>query len=123
MLATNWGVYEICQRHMEFAKDGDLRDMEIRARHEDHLLELHDRFPEFITGLVRITDGTADFQYRSFISRDDLGVLLGALPPMIDYVQFKKDAVDHKLHALLSSLWTVWLKAYPKGSSYSWSRR
>lgn len=119
MLATNWGVYEICVRHAKFIKDGDHRDMEIRARSQQHLRELHDRFPEFITGIVALTDGTADFQYRAFISRPDLAVLLASLPPMIDYVQFKKDAKDTKLHSLLSRFWTVWLDAYPKGSVYS----
>lgn len=123
MLATNWGVYEICTRHAEFIKEGDERDMEIRARSEQHLMELHKRFPNAITGIVRLTDGTADFQYRSFISRVDLAGLMASLPYEIDYVQFKKDAITTKLHALLSDFWSAWLDAYPHGSVYTLPRK
>lgn len=117
MLATNWGVYEICQRHAKFIEPGDSRDMEIRARDKQHLHNLRVVFP--LIGSTVNLSGDADFPFRAFISRPCLAMLLADLADEIDYVQFKKDAVDPKLHNLLSRMWSVWLAAYPKGSVYS----
>ena len=118
MLATNWGVYEICNRHAEFIQPDDNRDMEIRARDKEHLDNLRIIFPalgkEFMVGW-----GKSDFQYRVFISRTDLVLLMATLPDVVDYVQFKKDATTDKLHRLLSRFWSAWLDEYPDGSSYT----
>lgn len=118
MLATNWGIYEITQRHAEFIEDGDNRDMEIRTRSDEHLILLRAWFPE-LSETLAILDGTADFPYRVFITRDGLARLLASLPDTIDYVQFKKDAKDPVLHRLLDRMWTSWLNAFPRYSRYS----
>lgn len=123
MLATNFGVYEICQRHAKFIDVGDDRDMEIRARDASHLEMLRDATTADLGETLAILDGTADFPYRAFITRMELGILMANLALRIDYVQFKKDAVTTKLHNLLSRFWTAHLDAYPKGSVYSVSTR
>ena len=116
MLATNWGVYEICQRHAKFIAKGDNRDMEVRARDKLHLRNLRDVCPRL--GPTVDLSGDADFPYRAFITREGLALLLAAVADEIDYVQFKKDAKP-KLHTLLTRFWTAWLTAYPKGSHYT----
>lgn len=118
MIATNWGVYEICQRHTQFVATGDDRDMEIRARDRMHLHELRSRFSQ-VGETLALLDNTADFQYRAFITRDELANMLSGLADEIDYVQFKKDAVTDRLHTLLTRMWSAWLHEYPAGSVYS----
>lgn len=117
MIATNWGVYEICERHAQFIDPADDRDMEIRARDKDHLKALRKRFRG--VGPILDLEGIADFPYRVFITRDDLARMLASLAYEIDYVQFKKDAKNKRLYKLLCDLWTKWLNAYPQGSIYS----
>lgn len=119
MLATNFGVYEICMRHAKFIDVGDDRNMEIRARDASHLEALRDITTADLGETLAILDGTADFPYRAFISRTELAILMAGLAGEIDYVQFKKDAVTERLHRLLSSFWTSHLTAYPRASVYS----
>lgn len=118
ILATNWGIYEITQRHTEFIVKGDKREMEIRARSAEHLMNLREVFPELGRTLA-ILNGTADFPYRAFISRSDLARLLAAVADTIEYVEFKKDATDKKIHRVLNSMWSTWLHTFPKYSKYS----
>lgn len=121
MIATNWGVYEIGMRDTQFKDAGDLREMQIRARTEEHL----DNLRQFFSPLgptVYLGHGVADFQYRVYISRSTLTYLMAELALDVDYVKFKEGALarkDHKLYGLLSSMWRSWLVAYPKGSSYT----
>lgn len=119
MLATNWGIYEICERHVEFIEPGDPRTMEIRTRDRKHIKELRKRYPGLIGETIALTDGTADFPYRVFITRADLTGVLAGLVYEIDYVQFKKDAKDPIVHRVLNSMWSTWLNAYPKFSKWN----
>ena len=122
MLATNWGIYEITKRHAQFIAKNDHREMEIRARSAEHLATLRVIFPDLERTLA-ILDGTADFPYRAFISRSDLALLLAEVAGTIDYVEFKKDATDKKIHHVLNTMWSAWLHSFPKYSKYSARRR
>ena len=123
LLATNWGVYEFGKRDPQFIEEGDQRDMQIRARSVKHLHELQDRF-SFIEDVVFLGYGVADFQYRVYLTQANLAIIMAELAFEIDYVQFKKGALgDKKLYSLLSRMWSVWLDAYPEGSSYTVPRK
>ena len=122
MIATNWGVYEFGKRDPQFRDAGDPRDMQIRARSAIHLEALRQRWPR-LGDTVYLGSGVADFQYRVYITRAQLAdMMLVLVMEDINYVQFKKDAEDHKLHGVLSAFWTTLLHAYPHGSSYSVTR-
>lgn len=118
MIATNWGVFEIGERAQEFIGEDDTRELQVRARSGEHLRALRDR----VAGLGEsiYLDGIADFPWRAYISRADLGAGLATLVDELDYERFKEGAQnDHKLHALLSRMWSDWLQAYPHGSRYT----
>lgn len=117
MIATNWGVYEFGKRDMQFREVDDPRDMQIRARSREHLQALREVCP-WLGETVYLGDGVADFQYRVYITHKELSELMYVVTGTIDYIQFKKDAVDNKLHQVLSDFWTTLLRAYPHGSSY-----
>lgn len=118
MIATNWGVFEIGMRPENTIPHGDTREMQIRARSEDHLDALRAHFP-MLGDTITLNWGKMDFPYRAYISRTNLVLLLAGLESTVDYVQFKKDAVTPRLHGLLSRLWSAHLAAYPEGSVYS----
>lgn len=118
MIATNWGVYEIGKRQKEFIEPGDARELQVRARDAEHLAALRERIPGL--GETVFLDGIADFPYRAYVARDVLGMgLWDIVFTEIDYIQFKKDAVNNKLHSLLSKMWSSWLDFYPQHSSYT----
>lgn len=123
MVATNWGVYEFGKRDPAFRELGDRRDMQIRARDEGHLNALRDHYP-YLGENVYLGDGVADFQWRVYISKEDLADMMYTLVMQLDYIRFKEGAAkDHKLHSVLSAFWSTLLNAYPKGSSYTFSKK
>jgi hypothetical protein len=121
MIATNWGVYEIGLRAAAFVEPGDTRELQVRARLASHLDALRERIPGL--GETIFLDGIADFPYRAYIARDVLGMGLWDLAfNEVTYERFKEGAHksgDHKLHGLLSRMWTAWLDTYPAHSSYT----
>lgn len=123
MVATNWGVFEFGKRESKFRDAEDPRDMQIRARDRGHLDALREHFPE-LGETIYLGDGVADFQYRVYITHKQLCEMMWVLTGQIDYVRFKEGAAkDHRLHGVLSAMWTTLLRAYPKGSSYTQQRQ
>ena len=119
MIATNWGVYEFGKREDQWREEGDPRDMQIRARSMVHLAALREHFPR-LGETVFVGWGKTDFQYRVYITKAEMAVMMSQLVQGIDYVRFKEGALkDHKLHNVLSAFWTTLLRAYPEGSSYT----
>lgn len=123
MVATNWGVFEFGKRDGQFRAKGDDRDMQIRARSDKHLNALRDHFPSLGEN-VYLGDGVADFQWRVYITHKELAEMMYVITGQIDYIRFKEGASkDHKLHGVLSAMWSTLLNAYPQGSSYTTSRK
>src|SRR5690349_838180 len=118
LVATTWGIFEFGERDPKFRDADDPRDMQIRARSVQHLSALRENFPT-LGETVFLGMGVADFQFRVYITRADLGKMMSVLAMDIDYVQFKKGAIkDSRLYGVLSDMWSVLLNAYPEGSSY-----
>jgi len=123
MVATNWGVFEFGKRDMQFRDADDPRDMQIRARSFQHLEALRQHFPT-LGETVFLGMGVADFQFRVYITKEQLAEMMYELTTQIDYIRFKEGAhKDHKLHGVLSAMWSTLLHAYPEGSSYSVARK
>ena len=122
MIATNWGVYEFGKRDKQFRDADDPRDMQIRARSVQHLNALREHFPQ-LGETVFLGAGVADFQFRVYITQEQMAEMMSVLVMQIDYIRFKEGAhKDHKLHGVLSAFWTTLLNAYPEGSSYTSQR-
>lgn len=119
MVATNWGVFEFGKRDNQFRDADDPRDMQIRARCAGHLAALREHFPG-LGETVFLGMGVADFQFRVYITQELLAEMMADLVLQIDYIRFKEGAAkDHRLHGVLSAMWSTLLRAYPEGSSYS----
>lgn len=122
MVATNWGVFEFGKRDKQFRDADDPRDMQIRARSAQHLKALREHFPA-LGETVFLGMGVADFQFRVYITKEDLANMMFDLTTEIDYIRFKEGAAkDHRLHGVLSAMWSTLLHAYPEGSSYTVAR-
>lgn len=122
MVATNWGVFEFGRRDMQFRDADDPRDMQIRARSVVHLQALRDHFP-LLGETVFLGMGVADFQFRVYITKAQMAEMMSVLVTQIDYIRFKEGAAkDHKLHGVLSAMWSTHLNAYPEGSSYHFKK-
>lgn len=122
MVATNWGVFEFGKRDMQFRDADDPRDMQIRARCAGHLAALREHFPG-LGETVFLGMGVADFQFRVYITKEQMAQMMAELVLQIDYIRFKEGAAkDHRLHGVLSAMWSTLLRAYPEGSSYSFGK-
>lgn len=116
-IATNFGIFEIGKRPQQFIPEGDDRNLQVRSRSFVHLHRLREKYLPTL-GETVILDKPTDFQYRAYLTKDQLAEMLAALADEVTYEQFKHDALDDKLYKALSAMWTAWLRFYPKGSMW-----
>jgi hypothetical protein len=122
MIATNFGIYEVGLRPADTIDEGDRRVLQVRSRRQMDLERLRAVLPgELDDTVILDVPGGVDWQYRAYISRAGLGRLLAKVSEDLDYVEFKKDAVDDGLYAALNDMWTAVLRRFPVGSRYEGS--
>lgn len=120
MIATNFGIYEVGLRPEETIDEGDDRVLQVRSRRRIDLIMLRDYLHEALSETVELdVPGGVDWQFRAYISRDGLAKLMANVIADLNYVEFKKDAIDDGLYAALNDMWTAVLTRFPVGSRYA----
>lgn len=111
-IMTSWGVLMPGLRPAEHVPEGDIREIQIRARRRVELERVCQFYPELglkVEDIVHL--GYTDYEFRIYCTKIQLGTLLAAIAMDVDYVKFKSSTEkfnEQKLHLFYNRVWGIY---------------
>lgn len=105
---TSWGVLMPGLRPPETIPEGDDKVIQIRARRKIELERLQAFYPGEYSEIIYL--GFTDYEFRTYVTKEEWGRVLSLIGQDIDYVKFKSSTEafkEHKLHDAYNEIWGI----------------
>lgn len=115
-IMTSWGVLMPGLRPAQHIPEGDIREIQIRARRKVELERVCQFYPEVglkVEDIVYL--GFTDYEFRIYCTKEQLGELVAAVAMDINYVKFKSSTEsfkEEKLHLFYNRVWGIYYEMF-----------